>query len=320
MISRITYAVAAAVMAMELSGAAVQAQEFPTKTIRIIVASSPGTTNDIIARVLAPPMAKVLGQPVVVENKTGASDRVGYEYVATQTPADGYTIAVISLNALVSLPLTTKDLNFDPIKDLPAFMIATESRLDLGVSPKSGFKTFEEFVAAAKANPGKLNYGSSSSTTRILTEIILKKRGLNVVYVPFSTTAANLSALVAGEVQVGIHPETNLLGADVAILAQSGPARSMHVSYAPTFIELGIPELRGGTAALHARRGTPKPIIDKLFAVADQVLKQPDVRSQLEKAQQDIVDGSTPDSAVRVQTELSDVFSAAAKQIGITPQ
>lgn len=298
-----------------------QAQEFPGKTIRMVVPNSPGTPVDIMARLMAPDMAKDLGQPVVVENRAGASYLVGLEYVARQ-PADGYTIAAVSVTSMAILPATEKDLlRFDPLKDLPPFIGVMEGRLVVGSASTFPWKTLDELTAYGKANPGKLNYGSSSATVRLSSEAVIGDRGLSVTYVPYSGGGAYLQALVAGEVQMGFLAESAAMqfGDRFRILAVTGEQRSANFPGVPTFAELGHPQIRGLGNSLNARAGTPAAVLTRLHAAASRTLRQPDVKALFAKNQFDISE-QAPEVAMKRLLDEASVFSAIARKAGIQPR
>ena len=128
------------------------AQDFPSRTIRIIVPSSPGPSLDIIARLTGQELAKVLGQNVIVENKPGANQQIGYDFVANSAPADGYTIAMVNAPGMATLPTTAKGLRFDPVKDFVPLLALGETRVTWAISSTYPWKTFAELVAYARAN------------------------------------------------------------------------------------------------------------------------------------------------------------------------
>jgi tripartite-type tricarboxylate transporter receptor subunit TctC len=130
-----------------------------------------------------------LGQPVVVENKPGADAIIGFEYVARQLPADGYTLVIAAVSGLATLKLTSKDLRFDPLRDLPPLTDMVEGKYVFGSSSGQPWKSFAEFVSYAKAHPGKLNYGASSTTVRMQTDALMRDLGLDTVYVPYRSGA-----------------------------------------------------------------------------------------------------------------------------------
>lgn len=176
------------------------AQVYLTKPIRLIVPNTPGSIADVISRIMIPEMSKYLAQPIVVENKAGAGGIVGYEYVAKQVSPDGYTIVSANPSTLASYPLMVKNLRFDPMKGLPPIISTVEGRTIFGSSSKAPWKTFNEFVAYAKANPGKLNYGTASALQQLTTAAILVPFGVDAVHVPYSAAAAYYNDLVGGVV------------------------------------------------------------------------------------------------------------------------
>jgi tripartite-type tricarboxylate transporter receptor subunit TctC len=302
-----------------LPGAAA-AQEFPTRPVHYIVPYSPGTGQDLIARLLAPEMSKTLGQPVLVENRPGATTIIGYESVA-KAPADGYTIAATLVTDLVTLPVTVKDLRFDPIKDLPPIIGLAEGRFVLVSSTTMPWKSFDDLVAAAKASPGKLNYGAASVIGRLSTEAVLRGRGLDVLFVPYSNGAAYVKALAAGEVQIGFlaAAAANGLGERARILATTGDKRMPALPDAATFGELGFPHLRGLSHAIHGPAGIPRATFQKLQGAAQAALQRPEIRAGFAKLQLEIVE-QPPEVAARRAAEEAAFLADVAKKVGIQPQ
>lgn len=280
------------------------AQEFPAKPVRVIVASSPGSTSDLVARVVSPEMAKGLGQPVIVENKPGAGQIIGLEYVARQVPADGYTLALANIEALVLLPLLTKDLRFDPVKELPIAAMLVESRLVLGSSAKFPWKTFNELVAHVKSNPGKLNYGGSSAAIRVTGAAVIREAGLDVVYIPFGSGGSYVQALSGGQIDFGVAGLATAIsmGERFRVLAVTGSQRRPPYLDVPTFAELKLPPLRGASYSVNSRLGTPKVALDRLHAAASRALQQPEVKAALAKFQFETVDETMDASAKGSQT------------------
>lgn len=291
------------------------AQDYPNKPIRFVVTYAPGVVTDIVARIVAPEMSKILGQPIIVENKPGADTVIGFEHVARQSPADGYSVVVSIIPGLASLHLMGKPLNFDPLKDLPPIIDLTDSRLVFASSNKFPWKNMQEMLAVAKANPGKLNYGVSSSLTKILMEGFVKDFGINAVQVPFTGGGPWNTALGQGTVEMGFIAEGAAKGlADkLNVLAVTGDQRSTTFPSAPTFTELGQPSYRGLGISLNVRAGTPKEAVDKLYAAAARVMKMPEVRTRLQGAGFEVVAESTPATASRHLAEQSRFFEQIAK-------
>lgn len=296
------------------------AQDYPTRPIRFIVASSPGVTTDIVARIIAPEMSKLLGQPVIVENKTGSA-LIGYEYVAKQVPADGYTLSAAHVTALTTLPVTVKDLRFDPVKDLPPIVGLAKGRFVFGGSSKVPWSTFREMVAFARANPGKVNFGAPSSSVRLPTEALMADLKLNTTHVPYSAGGAYMQALAANEVQLGFVGEGSAVafGDKFRPIAITGEQRSATFPDVPTFKELGHPQIPGIGYALNAPVGIPKIAIEKLHAAASRALQQPDVRARFAKLKLEVVNES-PEATARSIAEEAKLYADIARQVGLQPQ
>lgn len=287
----------------------------------MIVAEAPGSTQDIVARLMAPEMSKVLGTPIVVENKPGASSIIAFEYVANQSPPDGYTILVATVQTLAITASTVKNLRFDPLKELPPFIGLSEGRFVLGSSSTMPWKTFDEMITYSRANPGKLNYGAVNPLGQIYVELPLQSRGLTALHVPYSNGGNFIQAMLSGEVHVSVIPEALALsfGDKYRVLVITGEARSPNYPGVPTFGEIGHPQLRGFTFSLNARTGTPRAVIDKLNAAASQTLRQPEIKANFTKRQWDIVE-QTPEVAAKALVEQATFLSEIAKKAGIEPQ
>ena len=307
-----------AVLACALGAGLACAQGYPAKPIRYIVPYGPGATLDIVARTMAPEMSRALGQPLIVENKPGADAVIGLEHVAKQSPADGHTIAIAAVAGLATLPLTVKVLRFDPLKDLPPVISMVEGAYIFGSSAKYPWKNFTELVANGKSNPGTLNYGASSTAVRLLSEALIRAVGISVVYIPYKEGGAYISSVGAGEVQMGFMSEGSAIGLGdrFRALAVTGTTRRATYRDAPTFAELGHPEIRGVAYSLNVAAGTPKPIVDRLNAAAAQALQQPEVKAQYGKMRLDVVGGS-PEDAARILAAMAKTYAEIAKNVGI---
>jgi tripartite-type tricarboxylate transporter receptor subunit TctC len=297
------------------------AQDFPSKPIRMIVAQPPGLVPDLVARVMVPEMSKLLGQPIVVENRPGAGGITGYEYVAKQAPADGYSIAVVTVSALAGMPVLTKDLRFDPVKDLPPFSGLIQSRLVFGSSTTLPWKTLNEMVTHAKANPGKLNFGSPNPQILLVTTALTKGLGIEVVNIPYSSGGPYNAALASGEIQMGFTSEATAvaMGGKFRALAVTGRSVSPAYPEAPTFTQVGFPQIPGGSTSLNARGGTPNAIVEKLHSAAARALQNPEVQTQFAKLQMEIVNESPSLATKRLADEVT-LYTEIAKKIGFQPE
>lgn len=304
-----------------IAATGVVAQEYPAKPIRFIVTITPGVTQDLIARRLAPDMAKFLGQPVVVENKPGADSIIGYEYVAKQVPADGYTVATASVSNLAILPLTVKGLKFDPLKDLPPIIVIADTRLVLGSAASLPWKNFSEMVANAKANPGKFNYGSVNVHIRMLQEAFIRELGLSMVNIPYSGGTNYLQALMAPDIHFGMIGDALAMsyGEKYRPLAVTGPARLPAFPNVPTFTELGFPQVRGVSYSMNGPAGMPKVAVDRLYDATSRALKLPETRDYFAKLRLEIHDLG-PEAAVAELANEALSFAAIARKIGVQAQ
>lgn len=292
------------------------AQEYPIKPIRMIVPVVPGSTADLVARIMSPGLAQLLEQSVVIENKPGAEHMLAYEYVAKQAPADGYTIATVQTATLAVLPVIQKNLRFDPLKDLPPFMNVVETVTYFGSAAKVPWRTFHEMVAYAKANQGKLNYAYPSAITRLKMEMLFQGLGLNVVPIGYKGLA--LPSILNGEVQFGVVSSANVTAAGnrFKVLAVSGVKRQPSLPNVPTFTELGFPQIQGGGFSFNLRAGTTQSVIAKLHSVSAKALLLPDIKDKFKKADIEIV-GDPPDVSMKSLIEEARMYADIAKTINL---
>jgi tripartite-type tricarboxylate transporter receptor subunit TctC len=316
---------ALAIMAAALVAVPGAAQDFPNKPVRVVIHLAPGTSTDITTRMVAQGMSRFLNQPVVVENRQGASGMIAFDYVAKQVPADGYTL-VTGGSQLASLKLFVKDLRFDPIKDLPQVSFFAEGVLVLAAHSSMPFNTFKELVDYGRANPNKLNWGTSGFTTvaSLNTYSMAQRHGLVVTQIPYQGgNALARPALLGNQIQLLWHTTGDYLGdsADKRIkpIIVSSAQRLPVLPDVPTATEVGHPEIVGFYFGLAVPGATPKPVVDRLYASIDAALKQQDVKDLLAKYQMYII-GSTPEATLRKMTELATAYEEIASKLGIKPQ
>lgn len=312
-------------LAFAAAGAAVPAtsQEFPNKVVRIVIPSGPGNPQDVMARALGQEMTKLLGQPVVVENKPGAAQLIGYDYVAKKVPADGYTLVLGVVDVMVSLPLTMKEAQIDFEKDLAPITNVAAGRYVLAASAKQPWKSFRDLVADAKSHPGKFSYGYMAKSTSFMMEVLLRGSGLAVVEIPFGgNLPAYSQAMSEGSIQLAVlsQPTFNAWGDKVRALAITGEQRHPALRDVPTFAEVGFPQIAGINFSLFAPAGTPKAVIDRLNAAAAQSLQQPGMRATVEKMGLEIAKDTSPDAARKTLAALARLFSDVARVTGVKPQ
>jgi tripartite-type tricarboxylate transporter receptor subunit TctC len=262
------------------------AQTFPSKPIRFVVPFPPGGGNDLLARITAPKLSQALGQPVVVENRAGASGQVGTQYVARAEP-DGYTLVTAGTPLTVNQTLQ-KDIPYDVLRDFtPISLIVLQPNV-LVVPASLPAKTLRELIALAKAQPGKLNYGTGStgSAPHLASELLKKMAAIDIVQVPYNGAAPALNAVLAGEVaMVFDNPATSLghiQAGKLRALAVSGRERAPQLPAVPTVAEAGLPGFEVNSwFGVIAPAGVPRPIAERLSQEFAKALNAPEVRERL---------------------------------------
>ena len=302
------------------AGERAAAQDFPTRPIRIVVANSAGTIADLAARVLGQEMSKSLGQPVIVEPKPGANQVIGLNYVMQQ-PADGYTTILTYVAPLAALPAMVKNLSFDPHKDLPPITTVFRIRVYLTTPKKQPWSDFQGMVAYARANPGKLNFGTNNVPVRLVFESMLRQLGLDVVHVPFTGAGPLIQAVTTDQIQIVLTNEQVITGYKdyVNAIAVTGEGRDPKYPQLPTLAELGFPQMRDADYMLHVRAGTPKPVFDKLYKAASEGLHSAAVREGYAKMLFTPV-GDSPESAAKKLAAEAETYMGIARQLNIKPE
>ena len=263
------------------------AQAWPSKPIRLIAPFPPGSSIDIIARLLAEPMGQALGTTVVVENKPGAGGNVGVDAVV-KSPKDGYTIGIGSRGPLAINPFLVDGMSYDPVKDVAPIAVFGSSAIVLWVRAESPAKSLPEFVAQAKAQPGKLNYASDGvgTTNHLGGEALKSAAAIDIVHVPYKGTQEALTALLQGDVQIfpaGLPPLVGQWKAGkIRPLATAMKARDSQLPDVPTTGEVGIVGAEMfAWFALFAPAGTPPEILGKLRDALGVALAKPEVKDKL---------------------------------------
>lgn len=275
-------AAALAVPLLSPLGAA-QAQSFPTRPIKLIVAFPAGGPTDITMRVLADNASKILGQPVIVENKPGAGGTLPALQLQTSA-ADGYTLAQIPLGVF-RLPYTTK-ISWDPVKDIAYVLNVTGYAFGLVVPADSPLKTWTHFVAWAKANPGKLSYGSTGTMTspHLTMELIAQKLGLDLLHVPYKGSADLMQSILGGNIMAaadstGFAPQVE--AGKLRVLNTWGEQRLAKFPDAPTLKELGLDLVQNSPFGIGAPRDTPPAVIKHLHDAFKQAMEQDNYKTAL---------------------------------------
>ena len=262
------------------------AQAFPDKPIKFVVPFTAGSGTDIIARTVAEPMSRALGQPIVVENKPGAGGTLGAAQVAKSAP-DGYTLLVHSAGHVAN-PAIYNNLPYDTAKDFVGITPLASLPNVLIVSPAKGWKSPQDMVAQARANPGKLNYGSAGigSATHMNAEIFRDSAKFDAVHVPFKGTPEAMTETATGRIDFFFAPLSSALplikDGRLQALAVGTPQRSPVLPNVPTTVEAGFAKSEYTFwVALLAPAGTPKAVVDRLNAEALKALASPEVKEKL---------------------------------------
>jgi tripartite-type tricarboxylate transporter receptor subunit TctC len=276
------FALAATLLTIPLLGVPALAQDYPTHPVRIIVPFGAGGPADVTTRLLANNLQQSLGQAFVVENHTGAGGVIGTLEAAKSTP-DGYTLLMIS-NTQTTNESLVPQRKYELMRDLVPIAPINYSDLVIAVNPQVPAKTLRELIALAKSQPGTLNYASAGQGTpyHMAGELLKNMAGIDIVHVPYRNSGDARSGVIGGQVQMMIDAVTTMapnVGADqVRALATTGKIRSSVLPDVPTVMEAGVPGYEAIIwLGLMAPAGTPQPIIDKLNAAVNAVIKRPDV-------------------------------------------
>lgn len=258
------------------------AQDWPNKPIRLVINFAPGSSPDVLGRAVATPLSQALGVPVVVENRSGAGGLIGADLVA-KAPGDGYTILMASGSTMVVVPTLTPKMPYDHNKALVPVAATARLELFLVVRSNSGFNSFADLQKFARANPGKLSYGSpgNGSTPHIGAEMLKNMAGIFALHIPYRGSAPALQDLLAGNIDFFMDPgiaTPHIRSGALRLLAVGSTKRSFLYPDTPTLAELGLKGYDGGsTHSFYAPAGTPQPVIDRLNSEINRILVTPAV-------------------------------------------
>ena len=281
---RVTMATLA--MALAAPATLLAQADYPNKPIRLIVTFAPGSSPDIVGRAVATPLGPVLGQPIVIENRTGAGGTVGVDAVAKSAP-DGYTLLMTAGSTMSIVPHVLPKLPYNPERDLAP--VAAGARIEnfLVVRAELPTKSYKDFLEHAKRNPGKLSYGSPGSGTspHIAAELWKGATGVYSVHIPYRGTAPAIQDMLANNIDFMFDSGASvphIKSGRFRALGVASPKRLALLPDVPTFEELGLKNLETGTThAFWAPAGTPQPIIEKLNREINRVVVMPAVTQQI---------------------------------------
>jgi len=297
-----------------------QAQSYPTKPVRIIVPFAPGGGSDYIARLIAVPLTKVLGQQFIVENRGGAGSTLGTE-VALKSPPDGYTLLLIS-GSYTTSPSLYK-LRYDALNDMVPVIQTEDGPYIITVHPSLPIKTVKQLVALAKSKPGQINYASTGAggITHLATELFAMRTGIKVTHIPYKGTGPAVIDTVSGQTQMMVAAAAaavpHVISKRLVGLAVSSPKRVSALPDVPTVMESGFKYQVNNWHGMVAPRGVPKPVIDRLNAEINTIVKAQDFAKRI--ASEGLVPaGGTPEEfLVQIKREIAE-WAEVIKEAKIT--
>ncbi|KQW26910.1 tripartite tricarboxylate transporter substrate binding protein [Acidovorax sp. Root402] len=300
--------------------------KFPSRPITLVVPFPPGGSVDIMARQYSEPLSRVLGVPIVVENRAGAGGSVGAQYVA-RSKADGYTLVVSSQSSHLANPLTQPKIGYDPVKDFENIAILGRQPNALVVHSSLPFKTFKEFIDYAKKNPGKLNYGSGGvgSMGQLNVEMLKVSTGVFTTHIPYRGGTPLITGVLGNEVQFILDNLVIMLphiqAGKVRALAVAADQRLPQLPDVPTMAEVGHPELNlTSWTGLAAPAGTPDAVVQTLYKAARQVATSPAMVANLRDRGVIVPEEMSPAAFEKMMADRIVKFGAVVKRAGITAE
>jgi tripartite-type tricarboxylate transporter receptor subunit TctC len=315
---------AVAVLALAVLATPALAQApFPAKPIRIIVPFPPGSATDVVGRILGQSVAAAVGQPVLVDNKAGADGAIGGAELVHAAP-DGYTVFLATNSPMSAVPALRKSPPYDPVTDFAPVTDVGRYTFFLYASAASPFKTLQEMIAHAKANPGKLNYATGNATGIVSFAQMAALAGIDMTHVPYKGEPAGITDLVANRVQLmvatlttgGAHVKDGKLRA----IATTLPRRSPAFPEVPTMAEAGMPQFTiVSWAGLYAPAKTPKEVVDRLNREFTAAMKRPEVIAAMDK-QAFALTPSTPEQLGEFTRSQKEAYARILRAAGVQPE
>ena len=294
----------------------------PNRPIRIIVTFPPGGPTDIIARVVGQKLAEAWGQPVVIDNRSGAGGNIGTDLAAKSAP-DGYTLLLSNFGPMAISPFVYAKLPYDPVKDLTPITLAATAWFFVVTNPSSPLTSIKELIAQAKANPDKITFSSSgnASPSHLAGALFQSSAGVKLTHVPYKGGAPAVGAVIAGEVQMAIESPPPIVpqvkAGKLRALGAARATRSPLLPDVPTVSEAGLPGFEVGSwYGFHAPAGTPKLIIDKLHAEMVKAMKTPELREKFSNVGAETIANTPAEYGAFVQAELKK-WSKVVRSTGV---
>jgi len=308
-------------LALALLLPAAHAQTYPSKPVRIMVPYATGGGTDILARLFAQKLTDAWGQSVIVENRPGGDGIIGSEVIA-KSPPDGYNIMLVVAAHVINPSLKTK-MPFDVLKDFTPITELAASPWVVVVSPNVAAKNIKELIALAKAQPGKLSFGSSEPSSRLAGEQFKEQAGVDLLHVPYKGGSQIMTDLLGGHIQVGFTSVLTVLqhykSGKLVVLGVGGKQRSPSMPDIPTVVEAGVPAYETSAwYGFYGPAGMPKDVVDKIQKEIARISKEPDVRERLLQLGAEPVASTPAEFAAFTQAEYAK-FANIIKKAGIQP-
>jgi len=298
------------------------AQKYPSRPIRLVVASSPGGASDILARLLAQKLGGELGQQIVVDNRGGASGVIGTSIVAKATP-DGYTLLIIQPSLTIN-PSMVKKLPYDATRDFAPVSCVVDAVQIMTVNPTVAAKSVPELIALAKAKPGQLTFGSPGIGTspHMTAELFKQTAGVDMQQVIFKGSGMAFISLISGEISAAVSTALSAMphiqSGRIRPLAVTSSKRIKVLPEVPTFVESGLPTfITTQWFGILAPAGTPRPIVNQLYAALTQGANSPDFVERMTSQGVDVVNRKPEEFAALIRREIKQ-WAAVIKKAGIT--
>ncbi len=314
------------VIALALVAAAAAAQTYPSKPVRLVSPYPPAGVNDLLARIIAPKLGEYLGQPVVVENRAGATGNIGADIVA-HSPADGHTLLMGQAgNLSINISLMAK-MPFDPVRDFAPITLVAATPNVLVVHPSLPVKSVKDLVALAKAKPGMINYATSGigSPGHLAAELLNKSAGIKLVHIPYKGAAPALLDVVAGNAQLYFTSPASAMpfmpSGRLRMVAVASIKRSALLPDLPTVAEAGYPDFDVSSWwGVVAPAATPRDVVMRLHAEINRALALPETRARIAELGAEIVTSNTPEQfAAYIRTETVK-WARLIREVGVKPE
>lgn len=309
-----------------MAAGAVHAQSapaYPARPVRMVVPFAPGGASDFVGRLIQPKLVQELGQQVVIDNRAGASGNIGVE-VAARATADGYTLLLGNIGTMAINPSIYPKFPVNPVRDFIGVTQVVDVPVGLAAHPSVPVKTMREFIDYAKAQAGKLNYGSAGagSNGRLEMEQFMRAAGINLTHIPYKGGAgAAAAALVSGEVSVAFVSLASVMphvrAGRLKILGVSAPKRVAALPDVPIMPELGYRDMTTGSwQGVYVPAGTPRPVVSRLFTAFTKVMADAEVEKRVGDSGAQVIVSKSPAEFAVFMKEQNERFAKVVKQIG----